>query len=56
MSAGGARFLRDPSGRAVQPIPFPHKTHIAKKAVCADCHGERRQVDRRGHPEREDLQ
>jgi hypothetical protein len=22
----------------VQPIPFPHKTHIAKKAVCADCH------------------
>jgi hypothetical protein len=23
---------------AIQPIPFPHKTHIAKKAVCADCH------------------
>ena len=23
---------------AVQPIPFPHKIHIAKKAVCADCH------------------
>ena len=23
---------------AVQPIPFPHKTHIDKKAVCADCH------------------
>jgi len=23
---------------AVQPIPFPHKTHLAKKAVCADCH------------------
>src|SRR5258707_4135895 len=23
---------------AAQPIPFPHKTHIAKKAVCADCH------------------
>jgi hypothetical protein len=22
----------------VQPIPFPHNTHIAKKAVCADCH------------------
>jgi hypothetical protein len=21
-----------------QPIPFPHKTHIAKKAVCTDCH------------------
>ena len=24
--------------KAEQPIPFPHKTHIAKKAVCADCH------------------
>jgi len=24
--------------KAVQPIPFPHKTHIEKKAVCADCH------------------
>ena len=23
---------------AVQPIPFPHKTHIDKKAVCTDCH------------------
>ena len=23
---------------AVQPIPFPHKTHIDKKAVCVDCH------------------
>jgi cytochrome c7-like protein len=23
---------------AQQPIPFPHKTHIAKKAVCTDCH------------------
>jgi hypothetical protein len=21
-----------------QPIPFPHKTHIAKKAECVDCH------------------
>jgi hypothetical protein len=21
-----------------QPIPFPHKTHIAKQAVCTDCH------------------
>jgi Cytochrome c7 and related cytochrome c len=21
-----------------QPIPFPHKTHIAKKAECTDCH------------------
>jgi len=23
---------------ATQPIPFPHKTHIAKKALCTDCH------------------
>ena len=23
---------------AVQPIPFPHKTHIDKKAECVDCH------------------
>jgi hypothetical protein len=22
----------------VQPIPFPHKVHLAKKAVCTDCH------------------
>jgi hypothetical protein len=21
-----------------QPLPFPHKTHLAKKAVCTDCH------------------
>jgi hypothetical protein len=21
-----------------QPIPFPHNVHIAKKAVCTDCH------------------
>jgi len=21
-----------------QPIPFPHKVHIAKKAACTDCH------------------
>lgn len=23
---------------ARQPIPFPHKTHIEKKAECVDCH------------------
>jgi len=23
---------------AQQPIPFPHKTHIEKKAECVDCH------------------
>ena len=24
--------------KAEQPIPFPHKTHIEKKAECTDCH------------------
>jgi len=24
--------------KATQPIPFPHKTHIEKKAECTDCH------------------
>jgi hypothetical protein len=24
--------------KATQPIPFPHKVHIAKKAECVDCH------------------
>jgi hypothetical protein len=23
---------------ATQPIPFPHKTHIEKQAMCTDCH------------------
>jgi hypothetical protein len=23
---------------ATQPIPFPHKTHLEKQAVCTDCH------------------
>jgi hypothetical protein len=23
---------------ARQPIPFPHKTHLAKQAMCTDCH------------------
>ena len=23
---------------AAQPLPFPHKTHIAKQAMCTDCH------------------
>ena len=23
---------------AVQPLPFPHKVHLEKKAVCTDCH------------------
>ena len=25
-------------GAPKQPIPFPHKTHIAKQAMCTDCH------------------
>ena len=29
-------FLIRPIGE--QPIPFPHKTHIEKKAECVDCH------------------
>ena len=24
--------------KATQPIPFPHKTHIEKQAMCTDCH------------------
>ena len=29
-------FNRRPEAR--QPIAFPHKVHLAKKAVCTDCH------------------
>ena len=29
-------FNRRPTPR--QPIPFPHKIHLEKKAVCTDCH------------------
>jgi len=29
-------FNRRPEPK--QPIPFPHKVHLAKKAVCTDCH------------------
>ena len=29
-------FNRRPDAK--QPIPFPHKVHLAKKAVCTDCH------------------
>ena len=34
--AAGHFFNRRPD--ATQPIPFPHKVHLAKKAVCTDCH------------------
>jgi hypothetical protein len=33
-----ARDFFNAHPKAVQPIPFPHKTHIAKQAVCTDCH------------------
>ena len=33
-----AREFFNVRAKAEQPIPFPHKTHIAKKAECADCH------------------
>ena len=33
-----AREFFNIRAKAEQPIPFPHKTHIAKKAECADCH------------------
>jgi hypothetical protein len=33
-----ARHFFEIHPKATQPIPFPHKTHIAKKAVCTDCH------------------
>ena len=32
------RAVFDIRPKAEQPIPFPHKTHIDKKAVCVDCH------------------
>jgi cytochrome c7-like protein len=36
--AQAARDFFNVRPAARQPIPFPHKTHIAKKAVCTDCH------------------
>jgi formylmethanofuran dehydrogenase subunit E len=32
------RAFFDVRPRVQQPIPFPHKVHIAKKAQCTDCH------------------
>jgi len=37
-AADAARHFFNVHPAASQPIPFPHKTHIAKKAVCTDCH------------------
>jgi hypothetical protein len=33
-----ARAFFEIRSKAEQPIPFPHNTHIEKKAVCVDCH------------------
>ena len=37
-AADAAREFFNIRSRVEQPIPFPHKTHIAKKAECVDCH------------------
>jgi hypothetical protein len=37
-TAAAARDYFNIKPKAVQPIPFPHKTHIEKKAECTDCH------------------
>jgi len=37
-AADAARHFFNVHPAASQPIPFPHKTHIAKQAVCTDCH------------------
>src|SRR5579864_9405733 len=33
-----ARDFFNAHPKATQPIPFPHKTHIEKQALCTDCH------------------
>jgi len=33
-----ARHFFNVRSTPAQPIPFPHKTHIAKQAMCTDCH------------------
>src|SRR5258708_4468802 len=37
-TAAAARDYFNIKPKAEQPIPFPHKTHIEKKAECTDCH------------------
>jgi cytochrome c7-like protein len=37
-TADAARHFFNVKPAAQQPLPFPHKTHIAKQAVCTDCH------------------
>src|SRR5262249_7323467 len=36
--AAAARDFFNIRPAAHQPIPFPHKTHIEKQAMCTDCH------------------
>src|SRR3954470_15280952 len=36
--ADAAREFFSVRPAARQPLPFPHKTHIAKEAMCTDCH------------------
>ena len=36
--ASAARDFFNVRPAAVQPLPFPHKTHLAKQAMCTDCH------------------
>jgi cytochrome c7-like protein len=36
--ADAARDYFDIRPAPRQPFPFPHKTHIAKQAMCTDCH------------------
>jgi len=37
-TADAARHFFNVHPTPKQPIPFPHKTHIAKQAMCTDCH------------------
>jgi len=37
-TADAARDFLGIRSKPQQPIPFPHSTHIAKKAECTDCH------------------
>jgi hypothetical protein len=36
--ASASRDFFNVRAKAEQPIPFPHKTHIEKQAMCTDCH------------------
>src|SRR5262245_51054485 len=36
--AAAARDFFNMRPAARQPLPFPHNTHLAKEAMCTDCH------------------